>query len=86
MKIKPLGNIIQLKIEDAHAGSLDMGTVSSAIEYGEVVAVGEDVTLKVKKGDKLFFKSWAVDIITHEEKKYHFINPQTGGILAVVTE
>jgi len=85
MKIKPLGNIIQLKIEEAHAGALDTSSKQSAIEYGEVLAVGEEVTLKVKKGDKLFFKSWAVDIITHEDKRYHFINPQTGGILAVVS-
>lgn len=84
MKITPLGGSIQLKIEKVSAGALDTSSKATAIEIGEVVAVGEDVTLKVKKGDTVFFKSWACDIVNHEEKPYYFVNQDTKGILAVV--
>lgn len=84
MTIEPIGNNIQLKVEEAKAGVLDTSSRSSAVEYGEVLAVGEEVKLKVKKGDKVFFKSWAADIITHEDKRYIFVNGESGGILAII--
>lgn len=82
MKIQPLANIVYLKIEKPSAGALDTSSRDSAIELAEVLAVGSRVDLQ--KGDKVFVKSWAIDIITHEDEKYHFVNIESGGILAIV--
>lgn len=94
MKIKPLKNIIYLKLNQVKAGALDISSRESAVEYAEVLAVGgeEEDRIKdlvysqpiLKKGDKVFVKSWAIDIITHEDEKYHFVNIESGGILAIV--
>lgn len=84
MKIIPLSNIIQIKLEEVKAGVLDTSSRASAVEYGEVVAVGDEVKLKLKVGDKIFVKSWAIDIVDHNNEKFYFCNPDTGGILAVV--
>lgn len=83
MKIKPLKDEVQLKIERATAGDLVTSSYESAIEYGEVLAVGDSVE-ELKKGDRVFVKSWAIDIITHEDKKYYFVNLNTKGIKAIV--
>lgn len=82
--IIPLGAKIQLDIEENSAGSLDIASVPTAIESGKVIALGKDVTLSINIGDMLFFKSWAVDIITHDGKRYYFIDEDTKGICAIV--
>lgn len=84
MKVKPLGNRVYIKIEEVSAGALDLSSKPTVVEVGEVVALGKDVTLDIKVGDKVFFKAWAVDINTHEEKKYHTIAQDTNGIVAVI--
>jgi co-chaperonin GroES (HSP10) len=83
MKIKPLGDIIQLKIEEVKAGVLDTSSRESAVEYAEVIEVGENV-VNIVKGDKVFVKAWGVDIVNYEDKKYHFVNVNTNAILAIV--
>lgn len=89
MKITPLGNIIQLEIEEAKAGMLDTSSRDSAVEYAKVIAIG-DFVVSTKTvnyphvGDHVFVKAWAIDIIDHEGKKYYFVNLDTGGLLAVV--
>lgn len=82
IKITPLGKNILFKIEKARAGILDTSSRSSAVEHAEVVATGDEVTIKLKAGDKAFVKAWAVDIIDHEDEKYYFANENTDGILA----
>ncbi len=84
MKIKALGQRIQLKIEEPKAGDLDMSNMNVAKEVGEVIGIGKDVTLPVKVGDRVLFKAWAVDIITEDGKKYYFISQQTDGICGVI--
>ncbi len=84
MKIEPLNNIIQIETEEAKAGMLDTSSRASAIEYGKVVGIGPEYKGKAKKGNMIFFKSWAVDLVTHEGKTYKFINPDTNGILAII--
>lgn len=84
MKILPLDNIIQLKIEEAKVGILDTSSRQSAVEYAEVVATGSGSFDSPKVGDHVFVKAWAIDIIQHEEKKYYFCDIKTNGILAVV--
>ena len=90
MKIYPLGNIIQLEFEEASAGDLITSSRDSAVEYAKIVAIGKGIYLGDKPmfgidiGDHVFVKAWAVDIITHQDKKYYFVNLETNGILAVV--
>lgn len=93
MKIIPLGNRIQLDIKEPAAGELSLQSMPTAIEYGTVIGIGPDVSqfwagkelpVHIKVGDKVFFKSWAVDIITHEGKKYYFISEDTKGLCAIV--
>lgn len=91
MKIRPVGNRIQLEIEEPKAGELSLSSLPTAVEYGTVIAIGPMVATligqdPIKKGDKVFFKAWAVDIINYEGKKYHFIAQDTNGICAVVTD
>ena len=82
MKITPQPNIVQLKIEEASAGALNTSSRDSAVELAEVVSAAEGTGFV--KGDKVFVKAWAIDIINHEGKKYYFCNLDTKGILAVV--
>lgn len=83
MKIQPLDTIVFLKIEEAKAGVLDTSSRGTAVEYAEVIAVGDKVS-KIAAGDHVFVKSWAIDIISYQDKKYHFCNTETKGILAIV--
>lgn len=85
MKIRTIGNKIQLKVDEPEIGGLVTESMPIAVECGEVVGIGEEVKLPIKKGDKIFFKSWAVDIITHEGKKYYFIDSDTKGICAIIS-
>ena len=82
--IIPIGNTIQIKIDEVKAGALDLSMKETAIEYGEVLAIGKDVRLDIKVGDKIFFKSWAIDIISYEGERFYFINPETNGLLAII--
>ena len=82
--IKPLGDRIQLKIDEPSVGVLQIEGVPTAIECGEVIALG-DLVIDIKKGDKVFFKSWAVDIITYEGKRYYFISQSSKGICALIS-
>ena len=87
MKIKPLGNNIQIEMEHASAGVLNTSSRESAVEFAKVIAVPNPLFEKdygIKVGDNVFVKSWAVDIITHEDKKYHFVNMTSNGVLAIV--
>jgi len=86
MTIEPLQNIIQLDIQEATAGVLDLSGRPSSVEFATVLAAGPLIGsgVYVKPGDKVFVKSWAIDIINHEDKKYYFVNADTKGVLAVV--
>lgn len=101
MIIEPRPNIVQLKIDDVKAGVLDTSSKQTAVEFAEVLAVGEEINEicsstrhtgaqcmelhgKIKIGDKVFVKAWAIDIVTHNDIKYYFCNLDTNGILAIV--
>ena len=85
MKIKPLGKIIELKIEKINAGDLTVDGREAAVEYAEVIGIGDDVSGPFKIGDKVFVKAWAIDIIRYQDITYYFCNIDTGGILAKIT-
>ena len=83
LHIDPLPGIVYLKTEDVKVGGLDTSPRDSAIEYAEVLAVGEGVG-NIKKGDYVFVKAWATDIISHDSVQYKFVSVETKGILAIV--
>lgn len=83
MTIIPSVGQIYIKVEVPKAGIMDTSSKASAIEVAEVLAVGKDIS-EYKKGDKILFKSWAVDIIDYQGKPYLFIDITTGGIKAIV--
>ena len=84
MKIHPLSNEVQIKIDEAKAGVLNMESTQTAVEFGEVVAIGDEVK-GIKVGQKILFKAWAVDIVTWEGKRYYFLNMTTNGIKATIS-
>lgn len=83
-KIKPQPYEVQLEIDEAKAGALNMESIVSAVEIGKVIAIGDKVE-GVKVGQKVLFKSWAVDICTIEGKIYYFLNMTTNGIKATIS-
>lgn len=83
MSIEPLEHIVYLKLDKVKAGVLDTSSRSTAVEFAEVEAVGLGVK-QIKKGDKLFVKSWGIDTVSHAGEKYYFVNINTGAILAIV--
>lgn len=84
MKIVTLGKRIRLKIDEPKAGALDTSAMSVAKETGTVMGLGDDVTLPLKVGDRIQFKSWAVDIITDGTDKYYYISQDSDGICAKI--
>jgi len=88
MTIRPLGNNIQLKIEEVQAGVLDTSSRDTVVEYAQVVAIGDSVPAfnVLKTGDYVFVKAWAIDSINYQDQKYYFCNLDTGGVLAVVRQ
>ncbi len=84
MKIKTLGSRIQIEVDEQTVGGLVLDSLQTAVEVGKVVGIGDTVSLPVKKGDKIMYKSWAVDICNHDGKKYMFIDESTKGICAII--
>lgn len=87
MTIKPWTNHIYLKMEEASAGILNTSSRESAVEYAEVIALGEGTEGGIiKKGSKIFVKSWGIDSVYYQDKRYNFVDVSTGAILAVINE
>ncbi len=79
----PLRNKIQLKIDDVKIGMIQSDTVA---EKATVVAVGADCKPETREliGKTIYFKAWAVDIITDGQDKYYFISEDSDALCAVV--
>lgn len=58
----------------------DEGTLS---EYGEVVAVGDEVQ-KIKVGDTVGFSVFGVEKLIIDEQKYYFIRENAEFLLCVI--
>lgn len=88
MTIVPCKDQVYIEFDEVSAGALDTSGRPSAQEYATVIAVGPIIGsgLYLEVGDKILVKSWAVDIIMHGDKKYHFVDVNTRGIKAVVKE
>lgn len=85
MKIEPMPNVVYLKTEAQKVGNWDTSSKDSAVEFAEVVGIGEGVK-NLKVGDKVFVKAWAIDLVNHEGIWYKFCNLNTDGILAIIHE
>ena len=83
MKIQPRPGIVYIKTDTATAGDLITSSRDSAVEYAEVLAIGDGVK-DLQKGDMIFVKAWAVDNIVYNDITYRFVAIETNGILAVV--
>ena len=66
MKVKPLGDRVLIKKEEAEektaSGIILTGNAKEAPQWATVVAVGpgtEDVKMEVKKGDKVLYSKYA---------------------------
>ncbi len=82
--MKTLGNKIRIKIKETSAGGLNLESMPTANEYGEVLDIGPGVTSPIKKGDKVLFKAWAVDIINYGGEKYYYLDLDTRGLCAIL--
>ena len=52
---------IEIKADKIKAGALDYSSVKASIEEGEIIGIGADITLPLKVGDKIKFKSYGLD-------------------------
>lgn len=72
-KIKPIGNNILVKpLADTTSILANIANQTSLQAVGEVVAVGDDVTL-VKAGDTIAYKIFAVDEVEYSGIKHYFV-------------
>ena len=86
LKIKPVGDQIFLKVEEAKLGGLDTGSMKTGMEWGVIEAIGPEVKdPQLKVGTKVFCKAWAQDVILYEGKNYIFTSEARRGICAAIT-
>lgn len=86
--MKPLGNKIQLDIKEVKIGMIQSDSIE---EHGTIIDWGEEVENQkvmrnhqlLEKGKTLYFKAWAVDVITEGQDKYYFISCDSDAICAI---
>jgi co-chaperonin GroES (HSP10) len=79
--MKPFGNQILIQPDKKEQVLVsDQGTLC---EYGEVLAIGEDVK-RIKVGDKIIFTIWGVNAVEIGNEKYHFIPEDNNFILGTL--
>jgi len=88
-KIIPIGTNILIKVEKSSAGGLNLDSMKTAIEVGEVMAlpVGMDKDIRyngLKVGDKIHFKAWSTDIVSDNGEQYYYIDMETGGVKGII--
>jgi len=82
--IKPLGDQIMLKIEQANLGALDTSSMKTGVEWGIITGIGPDVQGVYNIGDKVFVKAWGIDTILYENEEYHFVSEERKAMCAIV--
>lgn len=89
MKVKPLGDRVLLKKEEAMektaSGIILAGNAKEAPQWATVVAAGpgtDEVKIEVKKGDKVLYSKYAGTEVKLESEEYLLISQKD--ILAVV--
>ena len=77
----PLRYKIQLQIDEVKIGAIQSDSIQ---EKGTILAVGEYVDESTYKvGATLYFKAWAIDIISENGEKHYFISSDSDAICAV---
>lgn len=76
--MKPLGKKLLLEIEEVKIGALQTDTIT---ERAKVIAWGRECKQEWG-GAVVYFKAWAVDVITHNGKKYYFIDEDSTALCA----
>lgn len=82
----PLHNKIQLEIIEEKVGGIQSDAIQ---EKGTIVAIGKGIDFEgtpYKIGATLYFKAWAVDVITEGDEKYYFIDAASDAICAIKHE
>jgi len=93
--MKPLGNKIMLDIKEVKIGAIQSDAIE---EHGTIIAIGGNAFVTLVKnnpditdeentndliGKTLYFKAWAVDVITKGQDKYYFISSDSDAICAI---
>ena len=78
--MKPLGNKLMLDIKEIKIGAIQSDSIE---EHGTVIAVGENIEESGLIGKTLYFKAWAVDVITKGQEKFYFISADSDAICAI---
>jgi co-chaperonin GroES (HSP10) len=89
--MRPLGNKILLEIVEEKMGAIQTDTIQ---EHGIIVDVADGLCMAndgsycgfdwgEQLGKTLYFKAWAVDIITDGDKKYYFISADSDAICGI---
>ncbi len=84
MKIIPYGDRLLIKpIERKTVLVSDDGTLN---EYGEVVAVGDACSGKIKVGDRVGFSVFGVEKLVIDEEKFYFIQQNSEFLLCTIED
>lgn len=77
----PLKTKIKLAIEEVKIGAIQSDAIE---EHGTILSVGEWVDETVfSVGRTLYFKAWAIDVITDNGEKHYFISSDSDAICAI---
>lgn len=82
----PLGARLHIQLDELNLGDFKV-TMATAVEVGTVIAVGNAWNHEeepVKVGDRVHFKSWALDCITEGTERFYYLAQQTKGLCAVL--
>lgn len=80
--IKPINKKIKIEMTAEKIGGIQSDYVA---ERGVILDVAEDC-IKISKaavGRVLYFKSWAVDVITIDDEKHYFISEDSDAICGI---
>ena len=87
MTIRPLGDRVLVKMEEVQeksAGGIFIPqTAQEKTQIAEVVAIGDDEMITVKKGDKVMYDKYAGTSITSEGKEFLILH--MGDFLAIIS-
>jgi hypothetical protein len=53
---------IEVKADQVQVAGMDTSSIKAAMEEGVIIGIGADVSLPLKVGDKIKFKSFGVDV------------------------
>jgi hypothetical protein len=80
--MKTINKKIKLDIKEEVIGAIQSDSIS---ERGVILDVASDCQKydKSQIGATLYFKAWAIDVITIDQKKHYFISEDSDAILAI---